>query len=151
MARVNVTTVLLVIVLAVGVGTAAVEVTAGNYATCFIIAVWSGLCVANWREWRKWQRGEHPASTKRFIEAEKRDRAAFARQVLLLKSLVASKAVERARELGLLDDPEMLDMMRGLYREVANTWIPEDADPDLVKLKELAKSAADTGEWRTLH
>ncbi len=134
-----------------GVASAVGNVYLGNYVIAFSSAMWALLVVLNLREYLKWRSGEHPWSTKRWIEEEERARAKFAKDLLLLKAQVASQMTDNVEKLGLLGEPATLDLLRTLYLDVADTWIPEDAPSDLHELKRRAQVVADTGEWRTLH
>ena len=72
----------------------------------------------------------------------------------MLKSKVVDRMLVTYERAGVLSDLEIVQALRTLYQDVANTWIPADAAPEYHHLRELAARAARTGtrpQLRIIH
>ncbi len=115
------------------------EVLAGDLAHAILPAVWGIMIYLSHRELRGWRN-----RTNEWTRREKDDRNRFAIEVLLMKSKAADAMARRYR--GHLDEPEVREALCGLYRHVAETWIPDSAGSEWHDLKRAALHAAETGE-----
>lgn len=105
----------------------------------FFALIWGVLIYSAQRQYRGWR-----ARTNAWAKVEKNDREKFAIDVLLLKSHAADSC---ARSYGnLLQDPTIRARVCELYRDVANTWIPDDAAEKYHALKAQALKTAETGD-----
>lgn len=112
---------------------------AGEVLHGIFAMIWGGLIYASQREYRGWRN-----RTNAWAGVEKRDRAKFAIDVLIMKSHVAASYARRHEEL--LDDPETRASVCALFRDVANTWIPDDAPDEMHALKAGALKTAESGD-----
>ncbi len=104
--------------------------------------IWGALIFAAQRQYRGWY-----DRTNAWAKVEKSDRARFAIDVLIMKSHVAQTYAQRHS--GLLDDPDIRASVCALFRDVANTWIPDDAPDEMHALKAGALKTAESGDPRS--
>ena len=118
---------------------------AGEWLHAGLVLLWSALIFVNWQEYTGWRK-----RTSAYMVAEKADRDRFAIDALKLKAAAANSIARRYRALGGLD-PEVMDAIRQLFVEVAETWIPADAPAELHELKREARRVARAGAPFTIH
>lgn len=115
---------------------------AGEVLHGMFAAIWGGLIYSAQRQYKGWRK-----RTNAWAKVEKSDRAKFAIDVLLLKSHAADGFARSYS--GLLEDRAIRARVCELYRDVANTWIPEDAAEKYHALKAQALKTAETGDPRS--
>lgn len=101
--------------------------------------IWGGLIFAAQRQYRGWH-----DRTNAYTKVEKEDRAKFAIAVLIMKAQVAQTYARRHH--AFLDDPVVRASLLALFRDVANTWIPDDAPDEMHVLKAGALKTAESGD-----
>jgi hypothetical protein len=107
--------------------------------------VWGFLIFAANREHRAWRRRTH-----RFNRLELEDRDRFVIAAMIVKSEVVSSLAQTYTELG-IRDAKVEFTLRRLYQGIADTQIPDDAPPELHRMKALAARAAEDGGPVTIH
>lgn len=127
------------VVIPIGIGCSVIYIAQGSILAVVSIG-WTVTLWLNAREYRGWRN-----RTNQWTQVEKRDRDRFALEVLMLKSKVVDGLLVGYERAGLVDD-QIVEALRPLYRDVANTWIPADAPAEYHHLRELAARAAETGE-----
>lgn len=143
----RVDTIIYYLVIPIGVVTAFVNLLpGGSFVTAMLCAVWTAFVYMSHKQHRGWR-----DRTNAYSVAEKKDRARFAISVLQLKSQVAFSSWERYKKMA-GQDQDVLDGILELYQEVADSWIPGDADEKYHTLKRAAARVVETGRpERVLH
>ena len=85
--------------------------------TGFLPLGWTACLWLCHREYVGWRN-----RVNQWTRQEKTERDRFALDVLLLKSKVVDNLAGTYERAGLLSDMEILDSLRTLYEDVANTW-----------------------------
>lgn len=135
------------LIIPLGVVTALVNLfPGGSFVTAILCMVWTAFVYLSHKQHRGWR-----DRTNAYSVAEKKDRARFAISVLQLKSQVAFSSWNRYKVMA-NQDQEILDTILELYQDVADSWIPGDADEKYHKLKRAAARVVETGRpERVLH
>lgn len=133
------------VVIPIAIGCSVFYVVQGSILAVVSIS-WTVTLWLNAREYRGWR-----DRTNAYAHTEKKDRARFAIDVLQLKSKVAFSSWNRYKVIA-AHDQEVLDGVLQLYQDVADTWIPSDADEKYHVLKRAAARVVETGRpERVLH
>lgn len=127
------------IVSSAGIGAAVQHAFGGNWIDVLLTLAMSVLVLAASGHYRQ-TKIRHAAT----IKAEAADQAAFAGAVFMIKSTAVQVLGRRFKNE--LDDPEMQTRLLDLWRDLANTKLPEGVDKTIVDLRDWAGKVVAEGE-----
>ena len=118
----------------------------GNFVTAALALAWGVLAYSADRQHQGWR-----DRTNAWMVAEKEDRARFAIEVLQLQAQAAMSFWDRYGALA-REDPEVMKVLMTIYKDVSETWLPDDADEKFQAVKRHAARVVETGvPERVLH
>ncbi len=132
-------------VIPLGIVSAIGHLFAGDVVSAILATMWVVLVYAANREYRGWRR-----RTNRWARIEREDRDRFTVTAFVVKSQVVHSIAETYFATG-VRDLEVERTIRALFLGIAEIPLPDDAPPEVRRLKEQALEAAKTGRPVTLH